>query len=185
MTPAKRLMFMGNKTVVFDSFSRDDSITSLGNAETGQTWDASGTWGISSGKACYISGVGDTITVVDSGLSDAVVSVKLAVVVNGTRLVFRAESVSSCYLLSYSLNQHKLQLFKREAGWVNLGEYVADPVNGDMLKAVLNGGSIKCYLNDTLAIEVTDDFNKTSTKHGLGIATSTDARWDDFKVEAI
>lgn len=53
--------------------------------------------------------------------------------------------------------------------------------SGDVLRVILNGSAIKCYINGTLVIYTTDSSN-TGTKHGLWCNASVSAQWDNFSL---
>lgn len=54
------------------------------------------------------------------------------------------------------------------------------PANGDVLKVVLAGNLITCYVNNVQVLQITDAHNNTATKHGFyNTEATTLARWDN------
>ncbi|MET4059936.1 hypothetical protein ABIB35_001481 [Arthrobacter sp. UYP6] len=59
------------------------------------------------------------------------------------------------------------------------------PANGDVLKVVLAGDLITCYVNGVQILQLTDTHNRTATSHGLyNTEATTVARWDDVSFTA-
>jgi hypothetical protein len=175
-------------TNVTDSFNRADSAVSLGTADSGQTWTAlTGTWGISSNKAYLVTHVNQDTAYIDNALSDCAVQVTFnPVAANNSRLVFRLTDASNFHFVQ-SEGGSTYKHYKYESGgFTQLGSYATTPANGDVLKVVLNGSSIDTYLNGTVRISVSNSFNSTATKHGIGGAngTPTAERWEDFSAVA-
>jgi hypothetical protein len=169
---------------VVDSFNRADSVTSLGNADSGQAWQALiGTWGISSNQAYLQTDTvpNEAIAVVDSGKSDCTVTAKMAVAVDGWRLTWRAADGANHFMLlrfGGSIN-----VYRKQAGTFNqIGSAVVVPANGDVLSVVLSGTSHVVKLNGATIVSVTDAFQATATKHGIGNSAVNGARFDDFSV---
>jgi hypothetical protein len=173
-----------SNAIVSDSFNRADSTSSLGVAETGQTWEAiSGTWGIQSNAAYRVAGT-NALVAINSGYADNIaISAKVTQNSGAERIAFRISDANNYMYIQQSLTT--LRLYKYEAGVSSqLSSMTVDTLLvGDILKVVLTAGQIEVYRNDTKHITSAETFNNTSTKHGF-VGTST-VGFDDFKVEAV
>jgi hypothetical protein len=178
---------MANKVIVFDSFNRANNANSLGNADTGQAWQPlQGTWGIDNNAAYTTNTSGFARAVIDSGLSNCIVSCTLSTLsADGTtRFIFRQLGINNELYIGVVATGYEID--KRVTGSPTLlGSYSITPKSGDRLQVTLNGSNIKVYLNDILIFNVTETFNQNQTKHGLCVYNSSAARYDNFKVEAI
>ena len=174
----------GSSGGVTDSFNRADNASSLGTADTGQTWTAlASTWGISSNQA-YNPGAGaNAPAVLDSGKSDCTIQVTIATQAGDSGLSFRATDANNFFEVTFSTTQY--QVWKIVAGaFTNLASGTITGANGDVLKVVLSGSTIQIFQNGVqLGTNITDAFNQTATKHGLSqVSGSAGARWDNFSV---
>ena len=170
--------------MLFDSFNRADSATSLGMADTGQVWQAiTGTWGISGNRAYNPSATADAFAVVDAGVADCSVEVKLAVLSTSCGLYLRVTDALNW--IRVIRDSAVLRLQKRVANSTStpysVGQAFAD---GDVLRVVLSGSTISFAVNGVAVgtpqtvVEFMD-----VTKHGIGTAGgSSVARWDGFRV---
>lgn len=162
--------------IVSDTFTRADDTTTLGNAETGQSWiPARGTWGITGNKGTCIAS-SDAIAVVDSGVSNAEVSF---VRTGNMRLVYRFESLSSYFMIQGAdlYSQYKGTLVKILTGTVA-------PVDGNTVKVVISGTEHKFYVNDVLSFTYNSSQGLYATKHGAGVSgPSSSIKFDDFKIK--
>jgi hypothetical protein len=173
--------------IVTDTFNRVDSTTSLGNADTGQTWVTdSVVWGIESNAAKGISGSNDKAVYIESGLSNCIVKAKLAnAPITSTaahRLIFRWAATGS-----YLFAQASATTYELWATWSKLGTATGvTPAAGDVIAVRMNGTQIVLNVNGTDVLTVTSATNQTATKHGFS-AGVTDGRikFDDFSVSAL
>jgi hypothetical protein len=163
--------------VVADTFTRADSATSLGTADTGGAWTAlSGTWGISSNQAYKPAGT-TGIAYIDSGKADCKIQVDHSTVsgVNGG-LAFRIVDASNYWLASGN------QLWKVQSGsFIAQGGTYLSFTNGQTMQVVLNGSLITVLKNGVAVATAVDSFQSTATKHGLRTDNTT-ARFDNFLV---
>jgi hypothetical protein len=171
-----------------DSFNRANSTTSLGVADTGQTWQyfSANSWGISSNQAYCSTGAVNNSCFVDVGVSvDTKTSVKINVIEQYSALAVRRNSNPSTnefYGVRY--NNGILQVVKVSAGGTStLGSGSVTMVNGDTLSVECIGTSIKAYVNSVLIVTVTDSSYTNYTGYGLYLTNRTTTRFDDFKVE--
>src|SRR5690242_18710328 len=64
--------------IASDNFNRADDPTSLGTADTGQTWTSvTGTWGISSAQAVHFDSSGTGRAVLETGFTDCITKITL------------------------------------------------------------------------------------------------------------
>ena len=186
----------GVRTYVYDSFTRADSATTLGTADTGQVWDAAeGTWGIDSGQAALItvSGTSRETALIDAGVSDCTVRATFGTDASGTfaqRLVVRAtDKLNNFYVANMNtagVVGDNITLWKREAAASsNMAPAAAHTwAIGDVVEVVLSGSSITVLVNGAALIAASSAFNQTATKHGLAASNNTSPRWTDFRVTA-
>jgi hypothetical protein len=151
---------------ITDSFNRADSSTSLGTADTGQTWTAlAGTWGISSNKAYHVSTFADGYAVIDAGTGDCTVALTLSTVGSGG-ITFRA--VDSTHLWFVDATATGSNLYRCDGFGPNLMANLGTSwANGDIMTIVLSGSSIVVKKNGTSIYSTTDSTYATATKHGL------------------
>lgn len=169
-----------------DDFNRADNVSSLGNADTGQTWQQLlGIWGISGNNVNLSTTADPSLVVIDSLFSNGLVSAQLKnmVAVKQIGLVFRLTDTSN--YLRIVVDPTSLTLFKRVAGALTtLATYTRTMVSGDVVGIELKGPNISTIVNGNVIGIVTDSFNQTATKHGLCTGISDPSmRWDNFKME--
>lgn len=173
---------------VVDTFTRADSNTSLGDADTGQTWEAiAGTWGIASNKGRLVSAPNGAIAVVDAEMADGTFKVTVDIpdpLPDDWGICFRVVDADNYWCLIYGWGEAHV------AAWVD-GEHIgeADFVwtpsasTPYELKVVLLGDSLTFYVDDVEKASVTSEAHKTATKHGLfGMATAV--RFDDLFIQS-
>ena len=99
----------------------------------------------------------------------------------GTRIAFRVTDAQN-YFTFQSENGH-FRLYRFVSGTATLigNNNAYAPQDGDVMQVVLNGDSIKCFVNDNLVFDVIDTFNVGATKHGIAI-NSSEAKVDKFIV---
>ncbi|MCS6570342.1 hypothetical protein NYQ35_16165 [Curtobacterium flaccumfaciens pv. flaccumfaciens] len=181
---------------VYDSFTRADNTTSLGNAETGQPWVVSGVdpWGISGGTAYrpVTTGASDTLaTISASATVDMTVVIAQASNANGTGgmgPVWRYSDANNFWLIDISAGA--TAVYKKVAGsFVSVGTISTLIAAGDTIRVTASGSTHTIYINGAQAYTTTDAFNSTATSHGMRTATagtggysSAARRFDSFKV---
>lgn len=192
--------------LVFDSFNRADNAASMGNADTGQSWQVlSGTWGISSNKAYLASVTSQASTVVNAGVpgiamtSDVTLSSTLNRAAPG--LVVRTIDDSNYLLatITKASTNDLIEIYKRDLGvFTQLAQLVgAGNVNGTTysVRVTAIGNTISVYRDGVLKLSHTlvgADATKFATPTLCGIrvhnsATGDDglSRFDNISVEAI
>lgn len=169
-----------NAPAVYDSFTRTNSTTSLGSADTGQSWtQLLGTWGINSNTAYQSSSVSDAMSIVDSGYSNGEVVAKFSAYGDNS-LYFRVTNATNWWRFTYEAGSIYLQ--KCSAGSVTtISSTTYTAVNGDIAKVALSGPSVSCFINNVPKLSTVDAFLQTNTKHGIGNSyTEPNGRFDDF-----
>ena len=167
--------------IVSDSFNRANNALSLGSADTGQPWSAVvGTWGISSNQAYCPTNVGNSIAVVDAGVSNGMVQVTTAVIVGGDiGLVARLTDGSNYIRAIFEGGTWFLQ--KCVAGvFTTLASAAGAQSAGDILQLSF-GSLITLRQNGVLLLSSSDAFNQSATKAGLTVISSA-ATFDNFAV---
>ena len=171
---------------VYDSFNRADANT-LGVADTGQSWLVDGgTFGIVSNMARPLSLTNSFArAVIDSGLSNCIVSVKINMTeIADSRVLFRYIDSANHFFL-HAVGSSYI-LYRRVSGaTTNIGSINLTNNTKDDIKIALNGNNIKVYINNTLIFNITDSTYLTATKHGIAVYNTLTARFDDFKVEVL
>jgi len=170
-------------TAVSDAFTRANSTSVLGNADTGQAWSVlSGTWGIDSNQAYISNGSTQSYAVIDSTLADCIISVKLnGTLSSGGGITFRALDVS--HLWFTEVVSGTSYLYRCNGGGPSM---IADMgvswSVGDVMTIALRGSSIVVKKNGTQVFTYTDSTFSTYTKHGLRDYGGV-IRLDDFSVQ--
>lgn len=171
--------------LVRDRFDGKTSATTLGRAETGETWTPRvGTWGCdSSGYAYNVSGTAGGIATVPCQVANGDLWLKLPVIdtsAGNAGLVYRYQDGSNYwrFFANASTNEYLYQAVV--AGSVTLSQAYAGRAAGDEVHVNLNGNTHTFYRNGTLLGSVTDNFLATLTTHGLWSQSSV-FRADDFR----
>ena len=180
----------GCAPIVSDSFTRADSATSLGTADTGQTWSAiTGTWGIASNQAYNPGADTNAMALVDAGVSDCTVRLKMAARGSSSGMFLRATDASN-WIAFVNGSSTVMSLIKSVAGTVSTVVNITTTValTNDVYQAVLKGTTITLFLNGAqIGTPQTVTEHATATKFGIGLAnhaSATNIRWDDFRVTA-
>jgi len=171
---------------VTDSFTRADSATALGNAETGQTWTVpSGTWGISTNKA-YAPSADSTGTVawVDGGGPNATIDVDVTYGAPGDAVMFRGIGATKGDGWSVMLTNGLISVLTPEFASTAVSGAATHTVGVTYhIKIVLNGTSIQVYRDTVLVLSHASATQQTNTKYGIrAVAAAT--RFDSFAIIA-
>jgi hypothetical protein len=175
---------------VNDTFTRANTAgPTPGTADTGQVWvsEGGGSWGIDTNRLYRSSADNaENNVVIESSIADGMVESTLTVFAGGSQnygVVVRETDFANFILLNFN-DGEGLRFYKKVGGvYVAISSPVAySPASGDLWKVVLNGSSIKGYINGVLKLSITDAFNQTATRHGQRGFTVGTSRWDDFKV---
>lgn len=167
-----------------DSFTRANSASVVGVADSGQTWSTlSGTCGISSNAAYGSQAATVNLAVVTTGVADGIVDLTNSTFLTGDSptLILRTTNFNNRWELNTDNTGYTLRKFV-DGSATTVATAVGSPASGDKLRAVLNGSSIKIYVNGTQKISASDAHNATATAHGYR-CDGTTARFDDFKAQ--
>lgn len=167
---------------VTDTFTRSNSSTSLGNADTGEAWSAlSGTWGIASNKGYLASATGQAVAVLDTGEADGTLTVDVTTSSTADRtddgIVFRAADDNNYMLVTivkHPAGENSLNLWKKVAGSYTL---LATAMSGAFadgttytVEAIYVGTSIEIKVNGTSEITYgTSTGLEANTKVGIRV----------------
>lgn len=170
-----------------DTFTRADS-TTLGTSETGGlTWtrnNGSTGWTILSNTLSRALGAGvsaDDCYLSDSQ-SDGTIQVTVTSVDIANGIVFRAAGATHATGYIFWRSSSALYTLSKRTGvgsYTALATYTQPPAAGDVMKVVLSGSSIKCYVNGVLGITATDSTN-TGTAHGVWVNSGQAGTFDNY-----
>lgn len=190
--------------VVSDNFNRSNSTSTIGSTQTGQTWRTrnsfrtgtpQGQWGISSNRAYSVTATDNDFTVVDAGIVDAEVSVRMY---GGSSAHFPGIIARG----DMSTGSGNFYLIEVGGGRILLAKDVdlalsAENVfsEGDLLtarsKTVTGGVQFTVLVNNTVVLEHTDTTANRPAgtyygmRYGAYSGASNALRYDDFTVKTI
>jgi hypothetical protein len=165
--------------LVQDSFNRANNATSLGVADTGQTWIQAGVnLGINTNQVAS-SASGEAYGVIDVGVSDGSVQAKHTTHHGWNKVIFRYVDTNNFLFVENG------KIVKKASGAfttiLNSGLTFS---NGSVVKVTFEGVNLKIYRDGVEIGSVTESFNSTSTKHGIGLG-ATSGRIDDLLIETL
>jgi hypothetical protein len=169
-----------------DTFSRGN--VRFGTSETGQVWqELDGEWYVNS-RHGLLQGVPGTankrVAVIETMRADCAVSaIAVTTGAYGTRLVVRCTDVDNYIFAEWDNGPLKLV---RRVAFVDtvLATSAYTVAINDQVKIILSGSAITVQANSVTKIgPVTETFNVTATKHGLGAYDLTHGAFDNFLVE--
>jgi hypothetical protein len=153
--------------------------------DEGPGWtELAANWEIDNNKAKIASGAASDWTnaaVANAGQGDGVVEVDVTVA-NYPALVFRAVDANNQWKLVLRTDTSKWMLYNIEAGSPGIVASGGDPVaasSNHSLKVILNGTSIKCYVDDVLVHEEFSSIRQYASLHGIGSYGGGD-QFDNF-----
>ncbi|MFJ8064755.1 hypothetical protein ACIQYS_08995 [Psychrobacillus sp. NPDC096426] len=179
------------ETIVSDDFTRPDSTTSVGIADTGQTWLVPlGVTGISSNKLYPVSG--EFVFAGFDLLSDFSASFNYTIGgVEDSSFTFRTPGASTQNRIYVGITENGIGLFKEITGVkTKLGEYIFTWGAGEThnIKVVAKRNRFRVFLDGTERITSTEDNNLKTNKHmyfTLYQYNSAITRIDNFRVESV
>lgn len=183
--------------IVSDSFNRADS-TSLGSTDN-YNGGTSKAWSIAQGGATnfqiksnqlWNSVATQTHAVVDSGISDASVSVTVESYTTGSNqnsVTFRFTGTSAYFWFFTDTSANAIKIYRTNGSSTIIASTTPSAAGVSLtapytMKASFNGSTITCYINDVQVLTVTDTFNQTATKHGIQ-NWSGNTYFDNFQIE--
>ena len=138
------------------------------------------------------SGVSQEIVVIDSGQSDAIISVtyhSIKVPEASHLIVFRYLSTGNCMALLIDPVNSQHVLLKVVAGVITIIATHAEPILDDehTMRVEILGDNIKFYHDEILKIDATDATHITGTSHGLGVRfpLKNSSHFDSFKIQPL
>jgi hypothetical protein len=167
--------------IVSDDFNRADtaaSTTGWGTSTSGHVWAAVNTvtCNISSNTG-RLNGSGGQM--INSGVSDCDVEVKIPTKLAYTNMMFRYVDLSNHYLVQMENSQVSI-LKKLTNTYTTLQTTPVTWTNGAVVRISGTGSTIKVLVDGVEKINITSTDHLTATKHGLyGVNNSV---YDDFKV---
>lgn len=175
---------------ITDTFTRADSTSSLGVADSGHTWLATtGVWGIASNGAYCVSGAGQNMATVPAVSGVGTVSAKVA----GSSPVDQGLAVrlidGGNYMLLAFSESGTVKLYKVVSNtFTVIGSAAASaPTTGDTMSVTMTSGNLYTVKkNGTTLFTATDAANAAGTRHGFwsfGNAAATVKKWDDFSFQ--
>lgn len=168
-----------------DTFSRPDSTSSLGTADTGQVWSAlAGVWGISSGRAYMVTQAGDTMAAIDCGKAD--IDLSCDVTVNGKPgVMFRCQDANNTLMMFYNTG-NGIQLYRKISGTYTLMGTTAITIGSGAVstwRIVATGQTITLYVGGVQQLQVTNaNYLLTATKVGIRINDASAPYFDNLTV---
>jgi hypothetical protein len=167
--------------IVSDDFNRADttaSTTGWGTSTSGHVWAPvnTTTCNISSNTG-RLNGSGGQM--IDSGVSDCDVEVKIPTKLAYTNMMFRYVDLSNHYLIQ--MENTKVSILKKLTNtYTTLQTLDITWANNAVVKVSGTGSTIKVFVDGIEKLSVTSTDHMTATKHGLyGVNNSV---YDDFKV---
>jgi len=171
---------------VLDNFVRADNASSVGAADTGQTWTvlttgAGSVLGIQSNKV-YSPSNGGCWMLIDSGASDVIVEGTIAALNGSAGIHFRFDSAGTS---GWSMNTTSLLKYVSNTATATGSAFTQTFVAGDRYRVIAQGAVITVYRQAGASgayVQVaqrTDSSYQTNTKHGLRWSTNTGGvnRW--------
>lgn len=179
----KRMMMAclaSSRVLVADSFDRSNSTTSLGNADSGQTWTNSVVYGNALGinsNAAYNSASVDGVAVIDARTSGVNISMIVGTYADYMGFTFRYTDNNNYCIAEFQNTTHKLVVYGKLSGSAFGGTSVSGYyisgmptfVNGDTLQIIVSGTTVTVYVNGTSYGSLTITQNASATKHGIKI----------------
>jgi hypothetical protein len=188
----KNMPYKRNHFLLYDSFTRADSATTLGNAEfntTPYSYLSAGTgvtWGIQNNSA-YIGAVttsGRSMAYQEMNESDGIIEADITGIGTNNGLAFRITDKDNFWYCVISPTQ--LSLAKYAATVSTVVASSNRTFTDCKLTIKFKGSKIEVYVDGFLLIRVFDSFNSTATKHGLySRADILTTRWSNFCVKPL
>jgi hypothetical protein len=179
--------------LLFDSFRRANSTTSLGNAETtNNPYTVIGTattvWGIQNNQAYVVStsAAGRSIAYQELNEADCLIETDIAAFGSfNNGLAFRVVDKDNFWLVTISPTSFSLNKYIATA--VTNVVTINKTFTPGRLSVYLKGNKIEVYLDGFLLTRVYDSFQSTATKHGLYTRAddSLSFRWKNFSVKTL
>jgi len=186
--------------LVYDTFTDDDAVilpdhTPNVDVEGGGWSEEVGSWAIIGNKAYVDTKVAQSeFAVIDAGEADCTIEVAITMTDDGAAidhnvgLCFRYSATNDWWIFFFDIggaNADNLILGKYVTGvWTEVDKdaFVWNIGETKIMKIVMEGDDISCYIDDVLITSTTDAHNNTDAKHGLFNNNTITQRWDEFKI---
>jgi hypothetical protein len=162
--------------IVYDSFHRADSTSSLGSAETGQLWQTqSSVWGITSNTARFRSSSGGYAAYFDVGIDDYTIELGVAISTSGG-LIWRMQPTGQNYYL-WNYGTGVQAIVSNVATTL-----VNSPYSGASIIRVVSNGHYHIGYKDGVQVwTLTDDRYVTGSRAGMR-ATAANSGFNSFSL---
>lgn len=184
-------LLKGFGVLAYDSFDRSNA-PALGVADTGQRWEYNTAvrFGVVGNVAQLITASGATNTaVIESNFADCTISARFTTNTDITRLAFRYTDGNNMFFVQSNPGTGKYELLRVIAGsQTSLGSVPAQLSPGDVVTVQLMDTTINVSIqtiNGIVFMTAESVFNRTATKHGIGIRNLPSQSIDNFKVEKL
>ena len=181
-----------SRVIVRDRFNRPDNNTSLGFADTGQTWEQTGhtVFGVGDNLArLYSQSGGFQPAVIDAGISDCICTVEYTVLDPHAYFIFRYVNMSNFWMFQHSGTvKHPTSgiLYRRVAGSFNSTGAIGDIIyEGSVVGCICNANNIKITVDGVVVLDVTSSHHQSATKFGFGDSSDVYVRWNNFEVKRL
>lgn len=176
----------GTGLLAWDSFNRVDSVTTLGNAESGQAWtyNTANVFGISANRA-YITSATNSIAMLDVGSQDYDYEVQVQTLGSQFYLIWCVQDTAN--FLRYGWNGSASALQKVAGGaLVNAFSVTGGMafVAGDVIRIAKRGSRSTIYINDRPVDTISDSQFAAATKIGFQASGASATFFDNFLVRA-
>lgn len=178
--------------IAWDSFDRADNSTSLGTADTGQTWvTPNSTWGISNNKAMVFtaattfSASNKSVAYLATIYSDCIISLTVSSFQSGilNGISYRVLDGNNYLIFGNGNPGYYAASAFIGGGASSSGSWnTIPPTDGDNLKIKIKGNSVTYYVNGVQLVQFTQNTNLSSTGHGLSINYANKGLIDNFLI---
>ncbi|MCK9930394.1 DUF6531 domain-containing protein [Frankia sp. Mgl5] len=162
------------------SFTAPNSTTSLGLADTGESWQVlDGTWGISNNDAYLISGsIWQRNAAVMPAAADGTIRFTAPVAQDGIGVAFRVQDIDNMWMLYVQPSTNSLVLAKRVGGSETQVTTVANACCSatDTYAVTTSGSLISILRNNQVVGSASDSAFSTVTRAGLYVASAGSGR---------
>lgn len=171
---------------VTDTFNRADNLTSLTDADSGQTYTYFGgaVLGILSNKAHLYTSIGIGGAIIDSAFSNALITVTVKAISGDYDAIYaRYANSTQFFVLIYSTT-YGYEVYRYDSGYSFIaGLGLNGSVNDVITWRIDSSHYHTIEVNGANTVNFTDTAYPTATKWGLGnISTTTGGEWDDYSV---
>ncbi|WP_261574215.1 DNRLRE domain-containing protein [Frankia gtarii] len=162
------------------SFTAANSTTSLGSADTGESWQLlDGTWGISDNNAYLISGsIWQRNAAVMPAAADGTLRFTVPVAQDGVGVAFRVQDIDNMWMLYVKPSTNSLVLAKRVGGSETQVATIANAccTASDTYAVTMSGGLLSVLRNNRVVGSASDTAFSTATRAGLYVASAGSGR---------